>query len=85
MVFLFSSLDIYVMPISTRQFIYEIKSPLVLRGDVFIHFFQVHNRSRETELISTIQFHTCAITRNEVEFHKNDILFPQSGEVKNYF
>lgn len=74
-----SSSDIYVMPISTKQFIYEIKSPLMLRGDIFIHFFQLHNRSRRTELISSVQFHTCAITRNEVEFHKSDISFPRSG------
>ena len=68
------------MPISTRQFIYEIKSPLVLRGDVFIHFFQVNNRSRQTELISSVQFHTCAITRAEIDFHKSDISFPRSGK-----
>lgn len=78
---LLSFTDIYVMPISTRQFIYEIKSPLMLRGDVFIHFFQVHNKSRQTELISSVQFHTCAITRNEIEFHKCDISFPHSGNI----
>lgn len=72
--------DIYVMPISTRQFIYEIKSPINLRGDIFVHFFQVHNKSRQTELISSIQFHTCAITRNEIDFYKNDIAFPHSGK-----
>lgn len=72
-------IDIYVMPISTKQFIYEIKSPLVLRGDIFIHFFQVNNKSRQTELVSSVQFHTCAITRNEVEFHKSDISFPRNG------
>ncbi|CRK92081.1 CLUMA_CG005661, isoform B [Clunio marinus] len=72
--------DIYIMPISTKQFIYEIKNPLNLRGDIFVHFFQIHNKSRQTELISTVQFHTCAITRNEVEFHKSDISFPRSDE-----
>lgn len=77
--FIFIS-DIYVMPISTKQFIYEIKSPIIMRGDIFIHFFQIHNKSRQTELISSIQFHTCAITRNEIEFHKNDISFPHSDE-----
>ncbi|XP_070490417.1 tensin homolog isoform X2 [Chironomus tepperi] len=77
--FIFIS-DIYVMPISTKQFIYEIKSPIILRGDIFIHFFQIHNKSRQTELISSIQFHTCAIARNEIEFHKNDISFPHSDE-----
>lgn len=70
------------MPISTRQFIYEIKSPLVLRGDVFIHFFQVNNKTRQTELISSLQFHTCALTRYEIEFHKSDISFPQTGKKK---
>ncbi|KAL7016503.1 hypothetical protein ACKWTF_010037 [Chironomus riparius] len=77
--FIFIS-DIYVMPISTKQFIYEIKSPIILRGDIFIHFFQIHNKSHQTELISSIQFHTCAITRNEIEFNKNDISFPHSDE-----
>lgn len=71
------------MPISTKQFIYEIKSPIILRGDVFIHFFQIHNKSRQTELISSIQFHTCAISRNEKEFFRNDISFPNSGEFVN--
>lgn len=75
--------DIYVMPISTKQFIYEIKSPIILRGDIYIHFFQIHNKSRQTELISSIQFHTCAIARNEIEFYKNDISFPHSGKFIN--
>lgn len=69
------------MPISTKQFIYEIKSPIILRGDIFIHFFQIHNKSRQTELISSIQFHTCAISRNEIEFFRNDISFPNSGKI----
>lgn len=72
--------DIYVMPISTKQFIYEIKSPIILRGDIIIQFFQIHNKSRQTELISSIQFHTCAIARDEIEFHKNEISFPRSGK-----
>lgn len=72
--------DIYVMPISTKQFIYEIKAPLMLRGDIFIHFFQVNSRTRQSELISSIQFHTCAIERNEIEFAKADVSFPLSGE-----
>ena len=33
---LFIFIDIYVMPISTKQFIYEIKSPLVLRGECVV-------------------------------------------------
>lgn len=68
------------MPISTKQFIYEIKSPIILRGDIFIHFFQIHNKSRQTELISSIQFHTCAISRSEKEFNKNEISFPENGK-----
>lgn len=72
------------MPISTKQFLYEIKTPIMLRGDVFIHFFQVHNRTRQTELISSVQFHTCAIERNELEFAKSDISFPQSGKLLNF-
>jgi hypothetical protein len=77
--------DIYVMPISTKQFIYEIKSPIILRGDIFVHFFQIHNKSRQTELISSIQFHTCAITRNDVDFYKNDISFPLGGNYQLAF
>lgn len=69
------------MPISTKQFIYEIKSPIILRGDIFIHFFQIHHKSRQTELISSIQFHTCAIARNEKDFFRNDISFPHSGKL----
>lgn len=84
MIFIFI-LDIYVMPITTKQFIYEIKSPIILRGDIFVHFFQIHNKSRQTELISSIQFHTCAISRNEIEFYKNDISFPHSGKKFTWF
>lgn len=72
------------MPITTKQFIYEIKSPIILRGDIFVHFFQIHNKSQQTELISSIQFHTCAISRNEIEFFKNDISFPHSGNLHDF-
>lgn len=61
------------MPISTRQFIYEIKNPLKLRGDVFIHFFQINNKSQQTHFISSIQFHTCATSSNQITFNKSEI------------
>ncbi|XP_058452358.1 uncharacterized protein LOC131431006 isoform X2 [Malaya genurostris] len=73
---LFTS-DIYVIPITTRQFIYEIKHPLRLRGDVLIRCYQIipnNNKLHdEKELISTVQFHTCAITQREVQFAKVEL------------
>ncbi|XP_055526398.1 uncharacterized protein LOC129719063 isoform X2 [Wyeomyia smithii] len=73
---LFTS-DIYVIPITTRQFIYEIKHPLRLRGDVLIRCYQIipnNNKLHdEKELISAVQFHTCAITQREVQFAKAEL------------
>ncbi|XP_058812914.1 tensin-1 isoform X7 [Topomyia yanbarensis] len=73
---LFTS-DIYVIPITTRQFIYEIKHPLRLRGDVLIRCYQIipnNNKLHdEKELISAVQFHTCAITQREVQFAKVEL------------
>ncbi|XP_055617757.1 uncharacterized protein LOC129763045 isoform X13 [Toxorhynchites rutilus septentrionalis] len=73
---LFTS-DIYVIPITTRQFIYEIKHPLRLRGDVLIRCYQIipnNNKLHdEKELMSCVQFHTCAITEKEVQFAKDEL------------
>ncbi|XP_062560526.1 tensin-2 isoform X3 [Armigeres subalbatus] len=88
---LFTS-DIYVIPITTRQFIYEIKHPLRLRGDILIRCYQIipnNNKLHdEKELISCVQFHTCAITEREVQFTKvaldlacNDERFPADHKV----
>lgn len=68
------------MPISTRQFIYEIKNSLKLRGDVFIQFFQINNKSQQTHLISSIQFHTCATSSNQITFNKSEIESAFNGE-----
>nr|XP_029710003.1 uncharacterized protein LOC109623099 isoform X4 [Aedes albopictus] len=92
---LFTS-DIYVIPITTRQFIYEIKHPLRLRGDVLIRCYQIipnNNKLHdEKELISCVQFHTCAITEREVQFAKveldlacNDERFPADHKVRLCF
>ncbi|XP_038105885.1 tensin-2 isoform X8 [Culex quinquefasciatus] len=73
---LFTS-DIYVIPITTRQFIYEIKHPLRLRGDVLVRCYQIipnNNKLHdEKELVSAVQFHTCAITEKEVQFAKLEL------------
>ncbi|XP_049277640.1 uncharacterized protein LOC125760989 isoform X3 [Anopheles funestus] len=73
---LFTS-DIYVIPLTTRHFIYEIKHPLRLRGDILVRCYQIipnnNKASYEKELIASVQFHTCAITEKEVQFHKGDL------------
>ncbi|XP_035896399.1 serine-rich adhesin for platelets isoform X3 [Anopheles stephensi] len=73
---LFTS-DIYVIPITTRHFIYEIKHPLRLRGDILVRCYQIipnnNKATYEKELIASVQFHTCAITEKEVQFKKGDL------------
>uniref|UniRef100_A0A182MSG0 C2 tensin-type domain-containing protein n=1 Tax=Anopheles culicifacies TaxID=139723 RepID=A0A182MSG0_9DIPT len=73
---LFTS-DIYVIPITTRHFIYEIKHPLRLRGDILVRCYQIipnnNKAAYEKELIASVQFHTCAITEKEVQFQKGDL------------
>uniref|UniRef100_A0A8W7K7T7 SH2 domain-containing protein n=1 Tax=Anopheles albimanus TaxID=7167 RepID=A0A8W7K7T7_ANOAL len=73
---LFTS-DIYVIPLTTRHFIYEIKHPLRLRGDILVRCYQIipnNNKPNfEKELIASVQFHTCAITEKEVQFRKGDL------------
>ncbi|XP_058129052.1 tensin-1 [Anopheles ziemanni] len=73
---LFTS-DIYVIPLTTRHFIYEIKYPLRLRGDILVRCYQIipnNNKANyEKELIASVQFHTCAITEKEVQFKKGDL------------
>lgn len=73
-------LDIYVMPISTKQFVYEIKSSLKLRGDIFINFYHVNNKSLQTTVISSLQFHTCAISNTQITFNKADLNLACDGE-----
>ncbi|XP_055303746.1 uncharacterized protein LOC129569175 isoform X6 [Sitodiplosis mosellana] len=74
--------DIHVIPITTRQFIYEI-GQLRLRGDVIIRCYQITANERtmnlhstkllNRELIFSTQFHTCAITERDVTFYRNDL------------
>uniref|UniRef100_A0A182VZI0 C2 tensin-type domain-containing protein n=1 Tax=Anopheles minimus TaxID=112268 RepID=A0A182VZI0_9DIPT len=80
---LFTS-DIYVIPITTRHFIYEIKHPLRLRGDILVRCYQIipnnNKAAYEKELIASVQFHTCAITEKEVQFQKGDLDFACEDE-----
>lgn len=82
--------DVYIVPITTKQFIYEIKHPLRLRGDVIIRCFQLvpninldSSRLAERELMSSVQFHTCAITNTEMVFTKADLDFAYDGKLTN--
>ncbi|XP_063707339.1 tensin-1 isoform X2 [Culicoides brevitarsis] len=74
--------DVYIIPITTKQFIYEIKHPLRLRGDIIVRMFQLIPNARYTdrELISSVQFHTCAITNTEVLFNKFDLDYAYEDE-----
>lgn len=80
--------DVYIVPITTKQFIYEIKHPLRLRGDVIIRCFQLvpninldSPRLAERELISSLQFHTCAITNTEIVFKRAELDFAYDGKL----
>ncbi|XP_031636537.1 uncharacterized protein LOC116349303 isoform X3 [Contarinia nasturtii] len=76
--------DIHVIPITTRQFIYEI-GQLRLRGDVIIRCYQITTTTNERtlnlhsaktinrELIFSTQFHTCAITERDITFYRNEL------------
>lgn len=70
--------DIHIIPISTRQFIYQVDN-LRLRGDVTIRCYQIipqqKGYSGERDLIFSAQFHTCAIADREICFYKNDLDF----------
>lgn len=79
--------DVYIIPITTRQFIYEIKSPIRLRGDITVCCYQLlpKNRIYEKELISSIQFHTCAIIHKDIVFYKNDIDLAYNGNLHSNF
>lgn len=78
----FAIIDVYIIPITTKQFIYEIKHPLRLRGDIIVRCFQLiptNMRYSDRELISSVQFHTCAITSTEVVFNKFDLDYAYQG------
>lgn len=86
--------DIHVIPISTRQFIYEI-GQLRLRGDVIIRCYQITTNERtlhsakslNRELIFSTQFHTCAITERDVTFFRSDLDYAcdgKSADKKNF-
>lgn len=84
--------DIHVIPIATRQFIYEI-GQLRLRGDVIIRCYQIttnerilntpHQQASKTmnrELIFSTQFHTCAITDRDITFFRSDLDYACEGK-----
>lgn len=90
--FHFGSTDIHVIPIATRQFIYEI-GQLRLRGDVIIRCYQLTTNERTLnaqhlhtsktltrELIFSTQFHTCAITDRDITFYRSDLDYACEGE-----
>lgn len=76
-----------MIPISTRQFIYEI-GQLRLRGDVIIRCYQIINAERQhttanllnRELIFSTQFHTCAISGRDITFFRSDLDYACDGE-----
>lgn len=70
------------MPISTRQFIYEINNPLNLRGDVLIHFYQINKKTHQTIFLSSIQFHSCASLSKQIVFKKSEIESAFNGEFR---
>lgn len=78
-----------MIPISTRQFVYEVGN-LRLRGDVTIRCYQIvpydgHKiyQQGERELMFSAQFHTCAVTGKEISFRRNDLDFACDGESKS--
>lgn len=80
-----------MIPITTRQFIYEI-GQLRLRGDVIIRCYQITTNERaysqqsnelqstKRELMFSTQFHTCAITNRDVTFYRNDLDYACDGK-----
>lgn len=77
--------DIHVIPITTRQFIYEI-GHLRLRGDVIIRCYQMVTNERmyqdqeKRELLFSTQFHTCAVTSRDVTFALGDLDYACDGK-----
>lgn len=77
------ALDIHVIPISTRQFVFEI-GHLRLRGDVIVRCYQIVPNERvyqeRRELILSTQFHTCAVTERSIGFGRADLDYACDGE-----
>lgn len=84
--------DIHIIPITTRQFLFEIGN-LRLRGDILIRCYQVLtsgdsnnlNNQDTRELLYSIQFHTCAIKTNEFTFTKEDMDYAWQGNIEFFF
>lgn len=78
--------DIHVIPISTRQFVYEV-GQLRLRGDVIIRCYQIIPNDRayqeKRELMFSSQFHTCAVTDKVVSFNRMELDYACDG--KHFF
>lgn len=72
--------DIHVIPISTRQFVYDV-GQLRLRGDVIIRCYQLldQDHQEKRELMSSCQFHTCAVTDKTVSFSRSELDYAYDG------
>lgn len=72
-----------MIPISTRQFMYEV-GQLRLRGDVIIRCYQIIPNDRvyqeKRELIFSTQFHTCAITDKTISFSRGELDYACDGK-----
>lgn len=70
--------DIYVIPIATQSFVLHCDN-LRLRGDITIRCYQIipnddHTIDRiERDLIFSVQFHTCAVSKSRISFAREDL------------
>lgn len=75
--------DIHVVPLSTRQFVFEV-GQLRLRGDVIVRCYHIVPSLRvyqeRRELILSAQFHTCAITERTITFGRTELDYACDGE-----
>lgn len=76
--------DIHVVPLSTRQFVFEVADALRLRGDVIVRCYHIVPSVRvyqeRRELILSAQFHTCAITGGTITFGRSELDYACDGE-----
>lgn len=68
------------MPQRTKEIFYEIKSPLTLFGEISINFYKLSQKPNKNTLLSSLQFHSCSVTGDQIEFPKNDLLFAHDGK-----
>jgi hypothetical protein len=68
------------MPVKTSEIFYEIKSPLTLFGEITINFYKLCKKPNKNILLSSLQFHSCSVTSEKIEFPKKDLLHAYNGE-----